>query len=991
MGSVIIITLVSLCAPLDEQAEDLFRRDIAPILEGRCLSCHNSKQTKGEFSLETAESTFEGGESGEVIDAGAADDSYLLELITPSRGKAEMPKNSDPLKAEEIALIRKWIEDGAKWPDGHQLEPPKIADTDWWSLRPLSSPEIPKVSANHKSWARTPIDAFIVAELERQKLRPSIEADRRTLIRRLSYDLTGLPPTPAQIAAFEADKRPNAYEILVDRLLASPGYGERWARHWLDVVHYGDTHGYDKDKLRPFAWPYRDYVIRSFNQDKPYSRFVREQLAGDILYPGTIDGIVALGFISAGPWDFVGHAEVKEDKIDGKIARHLDRDDMVAATMNTFVSTTVQCAQCHNHKFDPVSQEDYYSLHAVFASIDRANRPYDVDPDAAKNRSDLVEHEKRATQQIAVLDQKIKAANPKQRELEQKIAKLVAASTGKARPEFGYHSSIVKRQDVQKWVQVDLGKSIPLQEIEIVGCHDDFNSIGAGFGFPVRFRVELSDNAEFAENNTTIVDHTDADFSNPGMRPLKFDAKGRAGRYIRITANKLAARQNDFIFALAEISAVDIDGKSATAGKKVSARDSIEAPPRWRRANLVDGYYMGVGASSETKNELARLRAQKQRLQASPEVGKLNQQRAKLDAERKNIQAEISKLAKPKMVYAGTVHNGKAPFRGRGGLGPREIRVLHRGDIKTPGDLAVPGTIDIVPNSPARFNLSKDHVEGDRRAALANWIVDQRNPLTWRSIVNRVWLYHFGRGLVNTPNDMGRMGERPSHPQLLDYLATQFREKQSIKDLHRAIVTSSVYRQSSAMRDDATNIDANNKYLWRMNRKRLDAESIRDSVLLLAGKLDRKMYGPGFRDFVLEHPQHSPHYEFTKHNPDDPAIHRRSIYRFLVRSQQQPFMQSLDCADPSQLTDKRGETLTVLQALAMFNNKLVTRMSHHFAEHIQAQKETLPNQVDAAFTNALGRAPTKNEHADLVTYATKHGLANTCRVILNLNEFVFVD
>src|SRR5262249_14414499 len=261
-----------------------------------------------------------------------------------------------------------------------------------WAWRPIKRPAVPKVSSairDPRAPIRNPIDSFIAARLAQAGLKMSAEADRRTLIRRLSFDLLGLPPTPERVQQFVSDRDPQAYEKLVDELLQSPRYGERWARHWLDVVHYGDTHGYDKDKPRPNAWPYRDYVIRALNEDKPYARFVQEQLAGDVLFPGTRDGIEALGFIAAGPWDLIGHEEVPESKTDGKIARHLDRDDMVANTLQTFNSLTVQCAQCHNHKFDPIPQDDYYSLQAVFAALDRTDKQYDIAPAVAKQRAAL--------------------------------------------------------------------------------------------------------------------------------------------------------------------------------------------------------------------------------------------------------------------------------------------------------------------------------------------------------------------------------------------------------------------------------------------------------------------------------------------------------------------------------------------------------------------------------------------------------------------------
>jgi hypothetical protein len=284
------------------------------------------------------------------------------------------------------------------------------------------------------------------------------------------------------------------------------------------------------------------------------------------------------------------------------------------------------------------------------------------------------------------------------------------------------------------------------------------------------------------------------------------------------------------------------------------------------------------------------------------------------------------------------------------------------------------------------------------------WVTRKDNPLTWRSVVNRIWLYHFGRGIVDSPNDFGRMGQLPSHPELLDWLAADFRDsKQSIKDLHRMIVNSSTYRQTSGdsnpeiestANKGLTNpqeIDSENRLLWRMNRRKLEAEAIRDSVLVVAGKLDRKMYGPGFQDFVIEKPEHSPHFEYGKYDPDDVRTHRRSIYRFLVRSQPQPFMNTLDCADPSQLVDKRNETLTALQALALLNNKFMVRMSEHFAARLNANGDKRDEQIVFAFQTALSRSPTADEMTAMIEYTKEFGLANTCRVIFNLNEFAFVD
>ncbi len=365
-------------------------------------------------------------------------------------------------------------------------------------------------------------------------------------------------------------------------------------------------------------------------------------------------------------------------------------------------------------------------------------------------------------------------------------------------------------------------------------------------------------------------------------------------------------------------------------------------------------------------------------------------ERQELDKSLQATQAALDALPAAEMVYAGTVHTGSGTFKGRGAEGgkPRTITVLARGDVTKPGKEVGAGTVDFIPNTPSRFQLSPDHSEGDRRVALAEWIVHPDNPLTWRTIVNRVWLYHFGRGIVDSPNDFGRMGQLPTHPELLDWLAVEFRDgNQSIKGLHRLIVNSATYRQKSGGNAAAEAIDGSNQFLWRMNRRKLEAEAIRDTILQVTGKLDTTMFGPGYYDFVLEKTEHSPHYQYHKHDPDDPKSHRRAIYRFLVRSQPAPFMDTLDCADPSLLVDKRNETLTALQALALLNNKFVVRMGEHFAEALEAEADPLARAIELA----LSREARPGELEALRAYAEAHGLAATCRVIFNLNEFAFVD
>lgn len=980
------------------QADDsFFFEQVVPIFQRRCIGCHNDSESKGDVSLQSVESIIDGG----YVEPHDPEASRLLEVVLPTDGKAEMPKNADPLTPHEIGVLRRWIQEGATWPENTAIEELAVDDFQWWSLQPLARPEIPE--AGDGLTIRTPVDAFISARLAEHGLTPSAEADRTTLIRRVTYDLTGLPPTTEAIESFLADTRDDAYERLVDRLLDSSHYGERWARHWLDVVHYADTHGYDKDKLRPNAWPYRDYVIRSFNADKPYSRFVQEQIAGDVLWPHTIDGITATGFISAGPWDFIGHAEVPETKIDGRIARNLDRDDMVSSTMNTFVSTTVQCARCHNHKFDPVTQEHYYSLQAIFAALDRADRDYDADPAVAARRAELLSRKDTLKARKRELDDEVEqlggdplaALDRTLKELEQRIKK-----NGESQAAFGYHSQLTDDADTTKWVQVDLGSEVPIERIELIGAHDDYAGIGAGFGFPVRFRIEVANTPTFDQGVVTLVDQTQDDFPNPGTEPQSFTADAVRARYVRVTATRLASRTDAHFFALGELR-VFADDQNVASQKPVTALDSIEAPVRWSRKNLVDGNFRGA---SQTTGE-AELKQQRQLraelIEQRVPMG-LRDELASVNQQLHETQEALDALPKPGRVYAGTIHHGSGAFRGTGANGgkPRTIHVLHRGDILQPRQLVSPGRIPTSPDDAWQFTLPDDHAEGQRRVALANWITNPHNPLTWRSIVNRVWQYHFGRGIVDTPNDFGRMGGMPSHPELLDWLAVEFRDRdQSLKQLHRLIVTSSVYRQSSAHHEANAAIDSGNRYLWRMNRRRLSAEEVRDAVLLVSGKLDKTMHGPAMRLFELERTEHSPHYEYHKHDPSKPESHRRSIYRFIVRSQPDPFMTTLDCADSSQSVPRRTETVTPLQALSLLNNRFMLVMAENFADRVAAetdaaasdQNEVLQQQVRRAFRIVTGRWPSPSQTEALVDYTGQYGLQNTCRLLYNLNEFVFID
>lgn len=962
-----------------------FSREVKPILQKHCFECHGAEKQKSGYRLDVREIAFRGGEThAPNIVPGKPEGSPLLRFISGSDEEMRMPPKGPLLSTEEQQILSAWISAGAMWPEADSVQ--VAGPTDWWSLKPLRRPELPVRTKN-------PVDAFVQERLQRERWTPSPAADRATLCRRVFFDLTGLPPSPEALDAFVGDQDPNAYEKLVDQLLASPRYGERWARHWLDVVHYGDTHGYDKDKPRLNAWPYRDYVIRSFNEDKPYAQFVREQIAGDVFFPGSTDGIEALGFLAAGPWDYIGHAEVPETKTDGKIARHLDRDDMVSNTLGTFCATTIHCAQCHNHKFDPITQEDYYSLQAVYAAIDRTDKKYFNEPSLTQKYEVLESAFNRAKEKITALEKRAeKDAGPALAKIDEELTKARKAKP-LFRPESGYHSQVSSEQDATKWVQLEFEASHRIEKIAFAGCHDDFNKIGAGFGFPLRYKIEISEDPDFKRDVRTLLDRGGEDQPNPGIALQSFKTEPLTGRFVRFTATKLAPRKGDFIFALAELFVFDATGDNIARGARVSSLDSIEAAPRWSRRNLIDGYYAGMSPEAGG-DAVAKLESQRVDLLNQTYSPQTLLRLGSLKAERTRLENEIKAFPAPKVAYVGAVHTGTGTFRGTGNEGgkPRPVFVLARGQVTQPVREAQSGALSVLTFRPSRFPLNADVPEGQRRAALADWIADPENPLTWRTMVNRVWQYHFGTGLVETPGDFGRNGGKPSHPELLDWLSAEFRDQGgSLKALHRLIVTSDTYRQSSAYRPEMEARDASNRLLWRQNRRKLEAEAIRDTVLAASDKLDLTMGGPGWRDFVIEHPEHSPHYLYGLHDPQDTTTFRRSVYRFIVRSQTQPWMTSLDCADPSMRVDRRNESLSPLQALALLNNGFLLTQAEALAQRVESEIKGTPGRVARAFRLALSREPTQQESEELNAYASRNGLAQTCRIIFNLNEFSFVD
>ncbi len=878
---------------------------------------------------------------------------------------------------------------------------PPVEET-WWSLKPIVKPVPPAVSAGKfADWPRTPIDRFILAKLLEKGLEPAPPADRRTLLRRVTFDLTGLPPTPEAMDAFLAEDSPDAYEKVVERLLSSPAYGERWARHWMDVAHYAETHGHDQDRPRPNAWPYRDYLIRAFNADKPYARFAQEQLAGDALFPGDPDAVVALGFLATGPWDESSLRDIREDTIDRQIARYLDRDDMVTTAMSTFVSTTAHCARCHDHKFDPITTKEYYSLQAVFAGVDKAERAYDDDPRLTAKRKQLAADKARleklrGTADPSLLTPAVQAAVAA---WEKRVAAGVIRWTvlDPATMKSANGATLTKLPDHS----VLSGGKRPETDIVSLSAHIELQGITG-------IRIEVLTDPSLPHQGPGRQDNGNLHLSEFQVRAAP---RSNINESKQVLVKNPAAdfNQDGWTIAMA------IDGNPKTAwgiypkvGQPHRAIFEFEQPVGFREGTTFivvfeqlhgGGHLIGrVRVSITTAPQpLTAAEALPEALYAIllvPIEKRSPQQKAELARHvlEQKLDREIAALPPERLVYA-AAHDFRPDGSFKPAGKPRPVYVLKRGDINKPGDEAKPGTLACVPGLEARFSLANLDDEGSRRAALARWVTDPKNVLTWRSIVNRVWHFHFGRGIVDTPGDFGRMGARPTHPELLDWLAADFVDHdESLKHLHRLIVTSAAYRQSSRHEPRFAAIDNDNHYLWRMNRTRLDAEEVRDAVLLSAGRLDRQMGGPSVQQFNMSPGVHvTPNVDYQGFDVDRPEMNRRAVYRFVFRTLPDPFLEALDCPDASQLTQARNVSVTAPQALALLNDKFMVRMSEHLAARAAQTGADLPARVAAIHRFALGREPTTKESTLLMEYARKHGLANLCRMVLNCNEFVFVN
>ncbi len=980
-----LLTGLTLLGPSFATAVD-FAREVRPLLKARCFECHGPEKQKSGFRLDLRAPAMKGGSSGPAIVAGKSSESPLIEhIIAPADDETRMPPEGDPLTAAEVDLLKRWIDEGAPWPDSLAGEDERLSHWAWQALSNAGG-ELLSGSKGH------PVDVFIREKLSSAGLHPSAQADRRTLIRRLSFDLHGLPPTPEAVEAFVADPDPAAYEKLVDTLLASPHFGERFARHWLDLAHYADTHGFERDKRRDHAWRYRDYVIESFNQDKPYDRFLREQIAGDVLWPDDPEAVVATGFLAAGPWDFVGQVETKSDEL-RRSARALDLDDMVTQVMTASVGMTVNCARCHDHKLDPISQEEYYQLWSVFAGVKRDDRVV-----SEKALSEYEATKTSLTEQQNRIDQLIAGLEGRGIDLADIVGGGNGTGSGKARQGIDPRNAVVQTRDFGNLGNVvtnrfSISNDPFIDGVFIPDGQEEKAVIPiSSTGLTVSGLPKTSGQAWDVIRNGPVASQFSnvaggIDFTQDGHTLLGLHAN--AGITFDLTAIREATGEKGMRFTstLAYFGQeggfsadvwVFLDGVKALEfrglGRKDGLKDiDLDLPETAGFLTLISGDGGNGYGHDQVGFGDPRLKPRSPRSMGENEKKEIS----RLREERKGILTKIEQLGYPPKVYA-IVPEATMP----------EVRLLRRGEPGAAvGEPLPPGTVSALAMlNPGLGDLSSD--QGARRAALADWIVHPDNALTRRVIVNRLWQWVFGQGIVATSSDFGLGGDPPSHPELLYWLAGEFeRQGGSIKTMLRFILTSETYRQDSRFSDTAkeVSVDAGNRLLWRQNPRRIEAEAVRDAVLFVSGKLNPERGGPGFEDFTYEE-AYAPIYRYI--TADEPKLWRRSIYRYLVRTTPSRFMTTLDCPDPANLTPKRNVTTTPLQSLALYNNDFMLRQAGYFAERLEKEGG---DSIAGAYALAFAREPSSHEAKMAAEFIKAEGLFAFCRALLNSNEFVYVD
>lgn len=926
----------------DERVD--FQREIAPILESHCLRCHYDGNAKGDVSLSHSTDLFDQG----YVFRGDVEASYLIDLVTGENDEPPaMPKEGEPLSNSDVQLLETWVAQGAEWPDGIKLRERSKADAGWWSLQPLRSfPE------------NQTLDPFIDEKLQARGLRRNPPADRRTLIRRATYDLTGLPPTPAEIEAFLNDSAPDAYEKLIDRLLASPRYGERWGRHWLDVVRFGESNGFERNVIIDDLWPFRDYVINSLNDDKPFDQFIREHLAGDVFGKGVPEVEIGSAFLVAGPYDNVGN----QDAVQAAQIRANTIDEMIRASSEAFLGLTMGCARCHDHKFDPLLQRDYYSWYATFSGVRHGSREWAS-----------AEDKRRRVEQLKPLNARVAELERRQRELDAEILKRIRAKL----PEY---EAKWTRPPIDRTGTEEIFEPVVARFVRLISEANDINpNTNRGLRideFEVWSRGPESRNVALASNGGQASGASRRIDDFPGAYGPHLAIDGKTGaRYI--------ATGNDLTIELA---------KPTEIHRVVFSSAKGETTPEHGKFSFTADYRIEVSADGEIWTQVAdswdrqpvdiggRDRHIDRRLRKLETTDEDRRQQTEIAQQLAAARQAVAQVPRLPTAWIGSrdPSDAKGPFQ-----------IFLGGSPQRRGDPVVPASLSVIETSHA-YQLEETVTEDQRRLALANWIAHPENPLTPRVLANRVWHYHFGTGIVATPSDFGYMGGRPTHPELLDWLATQLiANNWQLKPLHKLIMLSETYQQASTYRPDAAAIDADARLLWRFPMRRLSAEEIRDTMLMISGQLNETRGGPGFRLYEYLQDNVSTYVPLEQHGPE---TYRRAVYHQNARASVIDLMTDFDQPDCAFSTPRRAETTTPLQALTMLNHTFTLDMANFLAARLQEEAGTDPaDQIVLAYRLCYGREPAASEANACLRMIEQHSLAALCRVLLNTSEMIYVE
>jgi len=944
-----------------------YTTQIKTLLQKHCTDCHSADDHQSGFRLDAAKLAIQGGDRGAAIIPGNSEQSLLYLAILGKGDVIRMPAEGPALSREEIALIKRWIDEGAKFPQGEVAATVEIK-SDHWSFQPIKRPKLPAVK--YKAWVRNPIDAFILARLEQEGLEPSPEANRETLIRRLSLDFNGLPPRSEDVDAFLADDRPGAYERLVDRILASPRYGERWGRHWLDLARYADSNGFTIDGPRSI-WKYRDWVIDAFNRDLPFDQFTIEQLAGDMLPNATIDQIIATGFHRNTLINQEGGTDPEQFRIEAVV-------DRVNTTGAAFLGLTVGCSQCHEHKFDPLTQREFYEMFAVFNNCDDKNSEVrnSLVPMISVPTPQQQARQKQLIAEIAAAEKPLKEHDHGfLNGLPQWVRRISNAShsTGESsklwtilepKENRGEEGSLLVRKDDNS-IFVDF--SSPGLDTYLVTLETPLKRITA-------VRLEALTQPSLpnkgpgrADNGNFILSEFEllAAALNASEKPQKVRIAKAVADHSQegyLVSHALDGKQNTGWAINVKQGSLNVDREAAFFPEKPISNDQgtrllVKLHHRTNTKYTLGRFRISVSSADE---DVLRVPESIRNIAAIPSQKRSEAQKTQLenafkatDTTRAPLAAKVADLKKQLDTLTKAIPTTLVMKERKV---PREARIMIRGDFLRPGARVYGGVPAVLPPLP-------ENIKDANRLDFARWLVDPDHPLTSRVTMNRFWQRFFGKGIVLTENDFGTQGIPPSHPELLDWLASEFqRQKWGIKAIHRLIVTSATYRQSSQVTPELLKRDSANLLLARQSRVRLEAEIIRDSSLAAGDLLSNKMFGPGFYP-----PQPAGIYVLTQVKKSWPESqgderYRRGLYTYFWRSSPYPFLPTFDAPDANTTCTRRTRSNTPLQSLTLANGRSFVEMAKGLSARILREGPDYDEgRLHFAFRACLARNPNEDE------------------------------